>query len=226
MLKFSLLILCAGFGKRMLELTTNTPKPLLKFNNKILLNNTINFFKSIGCNEFFINTHYLNAEIEKYVNKNFSDTNISLIYEPSILGTGGGIKNVFNYTDNKKICVVNSDIFWKSENKIDINNFLKDFNEINHCKILLSKNDNFYGLKKTIGDFNIKNDNISYWIEGNELNFYSGFQIVSKNIFKNTNKNFSMNDIWKNLINAQSLRGAVMNSNLFHIGDKNSIDIL
>ncbi len=226
MFKFSLLILCAGFGKRMLELTTNTPKPLIKINNKILLNNTINFFRSIGCNEFFINTHYLNEEIEKHVNKNFNNINLNLIYEPSILGTGGGIKNIFNYTDNKKICVVNSDIFWKPENKLDINNFLKNFHEIRYCKILLSKNDNFYGLKKTKGDFNITNDNISNWTEGNELNFYSGFQIVSKNIFENTKSHFPMNDVWKDLIDAQSLKGGFMHSNLFHIGDKNSIDIL
>ena len=30
MTEFSLLILCAGFGKRMLDLTSETPKPLLK----------------------------------------------------------------------------------------------------------------------------------------------------------------------------------------------------
>ena len=54
---FSVIILCAGFGQRMLDLTLNTPKPLLKINNKTLLGNTINFFLDIGCSEIFINTH-------------------------------------------------------------------------------------------------------------------------------------------------------------------------
>ena len=44
MKNFSLLILCAGFGKRMLDLTINSPKPLLKINNQTLLGNTINLF--------------------------------------------------------------------------------------------------------------------------------------------------------------------------------------
>ncbi len=43
MKNFTLMILCAGFGSRMLNLTRRTPKPLLKYKNKILLKNTIDF---------------------------------------------------------------------------------------------------------------------------------------------------------------------------------------
>ncbi len=223
---FSLLILCAGFGKRMLDLTSNIPKPLLKFNNQTLLSNTVNFFQDIGCNEIFINTHYLNEKIEIFVNKEFYNYPINLIHEPSILGTGGGIKNIFNYTKNKNICVVNSDIFWQKENKLDIINFLKDFTNVTHCKILLSKKNNFQGLKKTKGDFNIQNGIISNWIKNNEVIFFSGLQIVSKNIFQKTTKIFSMNEIWNNLILGKNLKGDLISSKILHIGDKNSYETL
>ena len=66
-----ILILCAGFGKRMLDLTTNIPKPLLKIRNRILLGNTINFFNDIGFSNIFINAHYLHSKIEKYIINNF-----------------------------------------------------------------------------------------------------------------------------------------------------------
>ncbi len=151
-----ILILCAGFGKRMLDLTTNIPKPLLKIRNRILLGNTINFFNDIGFSNIFINAHYLHSKIEKYIINNFNNS-VNLIYEPSILGTGGGIKNVFNYTKNNKICVVNSDIFFLNDNKKDLIKFLKDTDSITHGKILLSEDKNFYGLKKMNGDFNINN---------------------------------------------------------------------
>ena len=223
---FSLLILCAGFGKRMLDLTSNIPKPLLKFNNQTLLSNTVNFFQDIGCNEIFINTHYLNEKIEIFVNKELYNYPINLIHEPSILGTGGGIKNIFNYTKNKNICVVNSDIFWQKENKLDIINFLKDFTNVTHCKILLSKKNNFQGLKKTKGDFNIQNGIISNWIKNNEVIFFSGLQIVSKNIFQKTTKIFSMNEIWNNLILGKNLKGDLISSKILHIGDKNSFETL
>ena len=223
---FSLLILCAGFGRRMLELTKNSPKPLLKFNNKTLLINTINFFKDIGCNEFFINTHYLHNKIESYIYKNLNHYPLNIIYEPLILGTGGGIKNIFNYTKSKNICVVNADIFWKKNNKSEIINFLKDFNDIKHCKILLSKENNFFGLKKNKGDFDIKNGNVSKWMLGNEIIFYSGLQIVSKNIFDKRSNIFSMNDIWNNLIGDKNLKGELIQSNILHVGDKNSFEHL
>ena len=222
MAKSSLLILCAGFGKRMFDLTSNIPKPLLKFNNKILLGNTIDFFQDIGFNEIFINTHYLHKKIETYIDKNYNDSSLNLIYEPSILRTGGGVKNIFNYTKNNKICVVNSDIFWLIDNKIHIVEFLKDFNDVTHCKLLLSKKNNFYGLKNSKGDFNIRNGIISNWIEGNEIIFYSGFQVVSKHIFKNTKNIFSINDVWNSLIASKKLKGSIINSKILHIGDKNS----
>ena len=220
MSNLSLLILCAGFGKRMLNLTSNTPKPLLKFKNKILLDNTINFFTNIGFDEIFINTHYKHKSIEKHLSDNFNNSKINLVYEPSILGTGGGIKNIFNYTSNEKICVVNSDIFWKSNNKLDVLNFLKDFDDVSCCKILLSEKDNLIGLKNIKGDFKIKNNIILNWNEGDEVMFYTGLQIITKKIFQNMKQKFPINDVWKNLIVNKNLNGSIIKSKIFHIGDK------
>ena len=50
------LILCAGFGKRLLPLTNEIPKPLLEINNNKLLDNTINFILQLGIKQIKINT--------------------------------------------------------------------------------------------------------------------------------------------------------------------------
>ena len=226
MVNLPILILCAGFGKRMLNLTSNTPKPLLKINNKTMLENTINFFQSIGCDNFYINTHYKYYKIENYIINKFHNKNINLIYEPKILGTGGAVKNIFNYTKSKNICVVNADIYWKNKNKIDLINFLQDFKKVEYCKLLLSSEKNFLGLKKEYGDFNIQNNIVSKWIKGNKVFYYSGCQIISKNVFNKKMKNFSINKIWDKLIIQQNLQGNLSNSDILHIGDKNSFDEL
>ena len=130
---------------------------------------------------------------------------------------------MFLILQKNNLCVVNSDIFWQIDNKQDIINFLENINEVNHCKILLSKKNHFFGLTSTEGDFRIKNNTVSKWSKGNEIIFYSGFQIVSKNVFKNLNKKiFSMNEIWNKLIIDKKLQGQLASSDILHIGDKNA----
>ena len=220
---FTLMILCAGFGSRMENLTINTPKPLLKYKNRILLKNTINFFTNIGCDEILINTHYLHKKINKYLYKNFKNYPIKIIYEPTILGTGGGVKNIFNHTKRKKICSVNSDIFWTNQNKLHIENFLENYQNVSHCKMLLSNDINFLGLKKEKGDFNLKRNVVLSRQSNKEKLYYSGLQIVSKHIFNNNKKVFSMNEIWSKLIKKNQVKGCVIPSKIRHIGDKKSI---
>ena len=65
---------------------------------------------------------------------------------------------------------------------------------------------------------------MSNWVEGNDVIFYSGLQIVSKTIFDKTPKIFPMNEIWNKLIIDKNLSGSLMQSNIMHVGDKNSYD--
>ena len=67
---------------------------------------------------------------------------------------------------------------------------------------------------------------MSNWVEGDEIIFYSGLQIVCKTIFQKTKEIFSMNDIWNKLIIDKNLRGELIKSKILHIGDKYSFDNL
>ena len=89
--------------------------------------------------------------------------------------------------------------------------------------MLLSKDINFLGLKKENGDFNLKRNVVTNWNNKNEKLYYSGLQIVSKNIFNNRKKIFPMNEIWKKLIKNNQIKGYVISSKIRHIGDKKSI---
>ena len=60
------MILAAGYGKRMENLTDSKPKPLLEINNKELLRHNIDFFMDLGCNDIVINTHYLHKQIKHF----------------------------------------------------------------------------------------------------------------------------------------------------------------
>ena len=61
------LILCAGFGSRLKPLTLKTPKPLLKLNDKTMLESCINIIIKLGIKKIIINTHHLGEQIYLFV---------------------------------------------------------------------------------------------------------------------------------------------------------------
>ena len=219
------MILAAGFGTRMKNLTKNTPKPLLKINNTTLLSNTINFFKKLGCERFVINTHYLNKEFNDYINFNHAKENIILIYEPKILDTGGGVKNAVKYFNDKNFLITNADIYWNKNNISDLKKIIDQIDLIQYCCLLLSKLSNANGINRDYGDFALNNNYLRRWQKNDPVIFYSGLQILNPIIVSNFNKiKFSMNEIWDNLIKKNQLKGMLMESNLLHIGDVNTYE--
>ena len=223
MKNFSLMILAAGYGKRMKHLTKEVPKPLLKINDRELLSYNIDFFLNLGCNKIVINTHYLHNEIKIFVEKKFSNNNIDLIFEPELLNTGGGIKNALSYFGEKNFLVTNSDILWNDDNRKDINDFISEYQKIKFCKLLLVENNKFKGLKKKEGDFKLENNLISRWKKNDPHLYFSGLQIINPNIFSQIKQySFSMNLLWDILIKYNQLQGQISNSAVTHIGDINS----
>jgi aminoglycoside/choline kinase family phosphotransferase len=104
------MILAAGLGTRLLPFTAHTPKPLFTISGRPILDRTIEKLKRAGAEAVIINTHHLHRKIEKYIAANEYSVPVSLQYEPDILGTGGAIKNVEAFWDDRPFLVVNSDI--------------------------------------------------------------------------------------------------------------------
>ena len=178
---------------------------------------------NLGCNKIVINTHYLHNEIKIFIEKKFSNKNINLIFEPELLNTGGGIKNALSYLGDKNFLVTNSDILWNDDNLKDINDFISGYKEIKYCKLLLVDNKKFKGLKKSKGDFKLKNHLISRWKINDPHLYFSGLQIINPNIFSQIKQDsFSMNLLWDILIKYNQLQGQITNSVVTHIGDINS----
>jgi len=225
MINFNLMILAAGYGKRMKNLTDSKPKPLLEINNKELLRHNIDFFMDLGCKEIVINTHYLHEQIKDFIKKYYSNSNIQLTYESTLLNTGGGIKNALSLLGDKNFLVTNADILWKEDNKKDILNFINNYQEIESCKLLLAKDTNFKGLKKSTGDFILENSLVKRWKKNDPPLYYTGLQIINPSIFKLTEeKSFSLNKLWDLLIANKNLQGKILYSNIVHIGDINAFN--
>tara|TARA_Y100001970_G_scaffold256904_1_gene335070 strand:- start:494 stop:1195 length:702 start_codon:yes stop_codon:yes gene_type:complete len=223
---FSAMILAAGFGKRMLPLTKNLPKPLIKINQTTLLDNSINFLKKLGCNQIIINTHYENQKIENFIKEKNKGNFIQTIYEKEILDTGGGVKNALPYFKNNNIVVINSDVFWQEKNLEDAKKLLTKFSKNLLPSLLLVEKKKAHGILNKDGDFILNKNRIIRYKSGNSVIFFSGLQIFDSRMLNEYNqKKFSFNIVWDDLIKKNILSGMLMQSNWYHVGDIHGLRI-
>ena len=104
------LILAAGLGTRLRPYTNHTPKPLFTIAGRPLLDIIIENLQMAGCEAVMINTHHLHREIEAFAAERSYPIPVSTRHEPRILGTGGAIKNVADFWDQRPFMVINGDI--------------------------------------------------------------------------------------------------------------------
>ena len=213
------LILCAGFGKRLNPITLNTPKPLLKLNNITILETCINLIESIGIRKIIINTFYLNDQISNFLkNKNFK-SEIRIVNDGNdILDTGGGILNMLSQSDEENVLVFNPDTLWQKNYFDEIVKMQKFYFSTKIENILLLVNKDLSFDKNLTGDFHFQNNLISKEKEKNFI--YTGCQILNKNIFNGYKvKNFSITNIWNDLIIKKRLFGFQSNIDFYHLTD-------
>jgi mannose-1-phosphate guanylyltransferase len=83
------LLLAAGLGTRLRPVTDTVPKCLVEIDGRPLLDYWIELLYRGGIPEMLINLHYLADKVEAYLRECRWPVEISTVFEPSLLGTGG-----------------------------------------------------------------------------------------------------------------------------------------
>lgn len=106
------MILAAGLGTRLKELTHDKPKALVEINGKPLLQHTIEALISNGFHHIVINVHHFGQQIIDFVNSHAFDAEIRISDERDLLmDTGGGIVKASSlFQDSEVVFVHNVDI--------------------------------------------------------------------------------------------------------------------
>jgi len=94
-------ILGAGLGTRLRPLTESVPKPLIPIFHKPLITFALDHLMSAGVESFVINTHRLAEQFEDcFTTGDYRGKPVTLINEPVLLDTGGGIKNAERFLND------------------------------------------------------------------------------------------------------------------------------
>ena len=107
------LIMAGGQGKRLRPFTENCPKPMLKVNNKPILENVLENCISNGFQEFYISVNYLKEEIINYFGDGKKwNIKINYLIEDKPLGTAGALY-LLKKKISQPIIVINGDVLTK-----------------------------------------------------------------------------------------------------------------
>ena len=176
-----IVLMAGGFGKRLMPLTRNTPKPLLKIKNKSILEMAMENFKKYGFKIFNISTYYKSCIVKKYFKKKiFSSFKIVYLEEKKPLGTAGclSLLNYKNVKDN--ILVFNGDVI----TDLNIINLIKFHQDTKSDITVCAKQ---YSNSSLYGEICFKGHKINEIIEKpKKQNFINaGIYLIKKKMIKN-----------------------------------------
>lgn len=211
------LILCAGYGKRLKPLTNNTPKPLLKIKNKIILESCIDLIINLRIKKILINTFYLKEQIYDFVKSSNYNLEIKIIDDGNkILETGGGILNMINHSLDENFLVFNPDTLWNNNYNDEIKKMVDLYFKIKSKNMLLLVKKDLSFDRSFSGDFDLKNLIVS---NNKKKNFiYTGCQLLNKSILIDEKlSNFPISKIWNKLIKKNYLNGFESKQKFYHL---------
>lgn len=97
------IILAAGKGERLKEITKKTPKPMLKVKGESILEHNLKWVKRYGIREIFMNLHHSPNVIRDYFRDGSKwGIKITYCYEKKILGTAGAVRRILRHYRKQK----------------------------------------------------------------------------------------------------------------------------
>lgn len=103
------ILLSAGLGSRLRPLTGVLPKCLLPVNGKPLLEYWFSMLTSAGVTSFLVNLHHLAELMKEWIELTEYAPQVRMVYEESLLGTGGTLFRNRNFAGDEPVMLVHAD---------------------------------------------------------------------------------------------------------------------
>jgi len=142
------MILAAGLATRLHPLTLSRPKVLVPVQNRPLLDWLVAYLCSGGAEEVIVNTYHLSEKLIEYIERSDFPIPVHLRVEKTLLGTGGGIRNVTDFWDQRPLVVVNGDIL----SAIDLQAVLRSHEDSGAAVTLVLKDEPLFNGVKVASD--------------------------------------------------------------------------
>ena len=217
------MILAAGLGTRLKELTHDKPKALVEINGKTLLQRTIETLIANGFERIVINVHHFGNQIIDFISTHQFDTEILISDEQQqLMDTGGGIIQATPFfTDTEAVLIHNVDIISDVNLKSQYQDFILSGDDAwlltqdreTARKLLFNAENQLIGWKnKTSGQYK--------WVNNVTENYkeraFSGMHIFKPSLFADFEKKpVSVIDLYLNLAQRKQIISKEIQTNLW-----------
>ncbi len=214
------MILAAGRGIRMRELTNNRPKPLMPVCGKTLIDYIVDKACAYGIQNYVVNLCYkgemIQADLARYAN-----LHIQYSVEETALETGGGVKNALPLLGAEPFFVMNADPLWL-DSTTSVFEQLENNWDPNKYDVLLAliPTQNARG-DVTGGNYFIENGKARRQRpeETNIPYIFTGIQIIHPRVFDQITDNvFSLRHIYDAAQNSNRLGHIIFDGIWYHVG--------
>jgi len=208
------MILAAGRGTRLQQLTASTPKPLIKVAGKALLQYHLEALEKAGFSQVVINVCWLAQQIESYIRDQYRGAlQITLFHEQQALETGGGVLAALPALSDgiEPFLVINADVM----TDFDYANVPAKIDSLAHLYMVENP------LQHPMGDFALIDGQLkvinSEWQAFSQT--FSGISVLSPQLFASSNAGkFSLGDLFRKHIDHGGLSGESYQGKWFDVG--------
>jgi dTDP-glucose pyrophosphorylase len=213
-------IMVGGLGKRLGDLTKNTPKPMLKIMGKPILEYILQSFIEEGFYKFIFCVNYKYEIIQNYFGDGSAfGVEINYVFEQNKLGTAGAISLIDDSHVKEPFFVVNGDVL----SMVNYSDILESYNSSKADALMCVKQNNY---KNPYAVVNFDEENNLVSLEEKPVTtfyFNSGIYIIN-NVIKALllkNNPFDMPDLFlKAKLNNKTVKVYAIKDNWFDIGTK------
>jgi mannose-1-phosphate guanylyltransferase len=104
------MVLGAGLGTRLATLGLTVPKVLVEIGERPLLQHQIDYLAREGIERVVVNAHHRADAIESFAREYTGPVNVTVVTEPTLLGTAGGVRNALPALGNESFFVLYGDV--------------------------------------------------------------------------------------------------------------------
>jgi MurNAc alpha-1-phosphate uridylyltransferase len=199
-MSFAVMLFAAGFGTRMKHLTSDRPKPMVEVAGRPLIDHALALAHGISPPIIVANLHYRAEILRAYLDPLGVAT---LIEEPDILETGGGLRNALPLLGDGPVITMNTDAIWRGPNPLSI--LIEAWDPAKMDALLMGISPERALEHAGSGDFTLARDGR---LSRGAGVVYGGVQIIKTDLLAGVDEQvFSLNRIWDEMLRHQRIYG-------------------